>query len=173
MRAIGITGHSGAGKTTLLVKLIPIFTEQGLRVATIKHAHRGFDIDLPGKDSYEHRKAGATETIISSAQRTAQIREHPEEAEPSLAILLRQLDDHDLALVEGYKSTPLPKLEVWRSAVSAPPLAQDNRYIFAVASDSKPPAVLCPVLPLNDTEALVQALLEQAVEQIPEQAKAF
>ena len=165
MRAVGITGHSGAGKTTLLVRLIPLFTARGLRVATIKHAHSGFDLDIPGKDSYEHRKAGASAVVISSAKRTAQIREHTEgESEPTLATLLRQLGDNDLVLVEGYKASPLPKLEIWRTTVKSPPLAQSNPYIFAIASDSAPPAVPCPTLPLDDLNGLAEALLEQATE---------
>ncbi len=163
MRAIGITGHSGVGKTTLLIKLIPLFKAQGLRVATIKHAHHSFDLDLPGKDSYEQRKAGAGEVIISSSRRVAQIRELREgEGEPDISTLLERLSANDLVLVEGYKASALPKLEVWRTAVEAPPLARDNPYIFALASDSEPPAVSCPVLPLDDTEALAQALLAHA-----------
>jgi molybdopterin-guanine dinucleotide biosynthesis protein B len=72
-KVIGLSGWSGSGKTTLLVKLIPLLAGRGLRIATLKHAHHAFDVDHPGKDSYEHRKAGASEIIVSSARRWAQI----------------------------------------------------------------------------------------------------
>src|SRR5437660_12059508 len=75
MKIMGIAGWSGAGKTTLLTRVIPCLTARGLRVSTIKHAHHAFDIDQPGKDSHTHRMAGATEVLVSSANRWALMHE--------------------------------------------------------------------------------------------------
>lgn len=96
MRILGIAGYSGSGKTTLVTKLIPALIERGLTVSTIKHAHHAFDVDTPGKDSYEHRKAGATEVLVSSAQRWALMHEHRGAAEPGLDELLDRLAPVDL-----------------------------------------------------------------------------
>src|SRR5262249_9971196 len=95
-RVIGIAGWSGAGKTTLLTRVIPVLVQRGLRIATIKHAHHAFDVDQPGKDSYEHRKAGASEVIVSSARRWVVMHELDDAAEASLADLLRKLSPCDL-----------------------------------------------------------------------------
>ena len=103
MRILGVTGWSGAGKTTLLVKLIPVLTGRGLRVSTVKHAHHSFDVDKPGKDSYRHRAAGATEVLISSAARWALMHENRENNEPGLEQILARMTPVDLVLVEGFK----------------------------------------------------------------------
>ena len=115
MRVIGFAGWSGAGKTTLIVRLIPELNRRGLSVSTIKHAHHNFDLDQPGKDSYEHRAAGAEEVLVASANRVALMRELRGAPEPSLAELLRLLKNVDLVLVEGFKRDPLPKIEVFRA----------------------------------------------------------
>src|SRR5579871_2389003 len=120
MRVIGLAGWSGAGKTTLLRKLIPVLGRRGLQVSTLKHAHHGFDIDQPGKDSWEHRQAGATEVLIASANRWALMHELRGQAEPDLASLLARLSPVDLVLVEGFKRGPQPKIEVHRAAVGKP-----------------------------------------------------
>src|ERR671939_1793691 len=116
MRVIGLAGWSGAGKTTLLVKLIPALRRRGLTVSTLKHAHHGFDIDQPGKDSYEHRQAGATEVLIASGRRWALVHELRGDAEPTLPDLLRHLSPVDLVIVEGFKAYAHPKVEVHRTA---------------------------------------------------------
>src|SRR5580692_3801149 len=103
-KVLGIVGWSGSGKTTLITKLIPVLTQRGLRIATLKHAHHAFDVDQPGKDSYEHRKAGACEVIVSSSRRWAQMHEVGDGAEASLAELLERVSPCDLILVEGFKS---------------------------------------------------------------------
>src|ERR1700744_4109810 len=113
-RVIGLAGWSGSGKTTLVTKLIPILVSRGIRVATLKHAHHAFDVDHPGKDSYEHRKAGACEVIISSSRRWVQMHELGNEPEATLAELLAKVSACDLILVEGFKSDRHPKLEVFR-----------------------------------------------------------
>lgn len=150
----GLTGWSGSGKTTLIERLVPVLLDRGLSVSTIKHAHKGFDIDRPGKDSHRHRLAGATEVLVSAPHRWALMRELRDEAEPSLVELLCRLSPVDLVLVEGYKRDPHPKLEVWRAAVARPPAAAEDPHILAVASTDPVPGVAVPVLPLDDIAAI-------------------
>src|SRR5579863_2212136 len=135
MRVLGLVGWSGSGKTTLIVRLIPLLVGRGLRIATLKHAHHKFDVDQPGKDSYEHRKAGASEVIVSSSRRWVQMHENDAEAEASLAQLLARVSTCDLVLVEGFKSERHPKLEVFRREVGKSALYPDDPRIVAVASD--------------------------------------
>lgn len=162
MRVIGLAGWSGAGKTTLLARLIPALVDRGLRVSTLKHAHHAFEIDLPGKDSLVHREAGASEVIISSGRRSAQIRELRGEAEPTLADLLRRLAPCDLVLVEGFKRQAHPKLEVFREANGRPPLHPDDPRIVAVASDRAFPDAAIPVVTLDDVPALSDIVLSRS-----------
>jgi molybdopterin-guanine dinucleotide biosynthesis protein B len=112
MRVIGFSGWSGAGKTTLIVKLIPVLLARGLSVSTLKHAHHAFDVDRPGKDSYLHREAGASEVLIASANRWALMHELRGEPEPNLAQLLARMSPVDLVLVEGFKRDAHVKIEV-------------------------------------------------------------
>ena len=154
MRIIGLAGWSGAGKTTLLARMIPLLTGRGLRVSTIKHAHHEFDIDTPGKDSWLHRQAGATEVLVASARRWALMHEHRDAAEPPLAELLARLSAVDLVLIEGFKRDPHPKIEVHRPANGKPLLYPDDAAIIAVASDMPLPACDRPVLALDDPAAI-------------------
>jgi len=142
-RVIGLAGWSGSGKTTLLTKLIPLLTARGLKVATIKHAHHAFEVDHPGKDSHEHRKAGASEVIVSSSRRWVQIHEVTGTAEATLSELLGRVSLCDLIIVEGYKRAAHPKLEVFREAVGKPPLHPDDARVVAVASDRDFPMPAC------------------------------
>ena len=119
MKVIGIAGWSGAGKTTLLTRVIPLLAARGWRVSTIKHAHHQFDVDQPGKDSHTHRQAGATEVLVSSANRFALMHELRGEPELSLGALLEKLAPVDLVLVEGFKREAHPKLEVYRASVGS------------------------------------------------------
>jgi molybdopterin-guanine dinucleotide biosynthesis protein MobB len=112
MRVIGLAGWSGAGKTNLLVRAIPVLVARGVKVATLKHAHHDFDTGWPGKDSYEHRRAGACEVLVSSGRRWAQVHELRDEPEATLGQLLRRISPCDLIVVEGYKREPIPKIEV-------------------------------------------------------------
>ncbi|ACL60081.1 molybdopterin-guanine dinucleotide biosynthesis protein B [Methylobacterium nodulans] len=162
MRVIGLAGWSGAGKTTLLRRLIPALTARGLRIATLKHAHHAFDVDQPGKDSYLHREAGASEVIVSSARRWVQIHEVGEGPEATLAALLGRLGPCDIVLVEGFKREAHPKLEVFREANGRPPLHPEDPRIVAVASDVPFPDAAVPVLPLDDVEAIAAAVLARA-----------
>lgn len=121
MRVVAFAGYSGSGKTTLIERLIPEFRREGCRVSVVKHAHHGFDLDRPGKDSFRHRSAGAREVLIASDQRMALLREFDSPQALSVADLLRELDA-DWVLVEGFKSSELPCIEVWRPASGHPPL---------------------------------------------------
>lgn len=154
MRLLGLTGWSGSGKTVLLTALIPLFRARGLSVSTIKHAHHGFDLDQPGKDSWRHRQAGAREVLIGSARRWALLHEL-EGPEPDLPDLLARLSPVDLVLVEGFKANPHPKIEVFRPALGKPPLWPGRADIVAVASDAPLPDCPSPVLSLNDPPAIV------------------
>jgi molybdopterin-guanine dinucleotide biosynthesis protein MobB len=162
MRIIGLAGWSGAGKTTLLVKIIPLLTARGLRVSTIKHAHHDFDIDKPGKDSWMHRQAGATEVLVASGRRWALMHELRDEAEPALEVLLCRLTSVDLVLIEGFKRDPHPKIEVHRGANGKALLYPDDPAIIAVASDVALPHARLPVLGLDDAEAVASFAMRHA-----------
>jgi molybdopterin-guanine dinucleotide biosynthesis protein B len=163
MRIIGLAGWSGSGKTTLLTKVIPRVVARGLKVSTIKHAHHSFDIDRPGKDSHTHRMAGATEVLVGSGSRWAIVHELRGAAEPTLAALIEKASPVDLVLVEGYKSGGHPKLEVYRAAVGKPLLYPDDPAIVAIATDEPLPGAPIPVVDLDDTEAIIDVLLRNAV----------
>jgi molybdopterin-guanine dinucleotide biosynthesis protein B len=162
MRVIGLAGWSGSGKTTLLSKAIPRLVARGIRVSTLKHAHSGFDVDKPGKDSHTHRIAGATEVLVSSGARWALVHELRGEAELSLRELLGRLSPVDLVLVEGYKRQPHPKLEVHRAALGKPMLHPDDAHIVAIASNAPLPGAKVPVVDLDDIETVVDVLLAHA-----------
>jgi molybdopterin-guanine dinucleotide biosynthesis adapter protein len=154
-KTIGFAGYSGSGKTTLLEKVIPLLTAQGLRIAVIKHVHHDFDIDKPGKDTFRHRQAGASEVMIISAQRWALMHELREEKEPSMEQLCARFSPCDLILVEGYKCATMPKLEVFRDENRArldwKNLYPSDPHIIAVITDSKA-ALPLPVLDINKPE---------------------
>lgn len=161
MRAIGIAGWSGAGKTTLITRLIPELNRRDSSVSTIKHAHHGFDIDQPGKDSFEHRAAGASEVLVASASRIALMRELRGAPEPSLIELLRMLAPVDLVLIEGFKRDPVAKIEVFRAANGKPPLFPQDPHVVALASDGVAPAGL-PHAPIDDVSAIADLVLRLA-----------
>lgn len=146
---LGIAGWSGSGKTTLITRLIPALVAKGLSVSTIKHAHHSFDIDTPGKDTWRHREAGASEVLISSRARLALMREMRDAPEPELDDLLQRLAPVDLVLVEGYKSAGHPKIEVHRAATGKPPLYPDDATVLAVVSDAITRADGRPVFALD------------------------
>jgi molybdopterin-guanine dinucleotide biosynthesis protein B len=162
MRVIGIAGWSGSGKTTLLAKLIPILVARGVTVSTIKHAHHAFDVDQPGKDSWIHRQAGATEVLVSSANRFALMHELRDRPEPTLDDLLTRLAPADLVIVEGFKRDPIPKIEIHRPELGKPLLYPEDPAIVAVASPARLPDLPFPWLPLDDTEAIADFMLELA-----------
>ena len=158
MKVFGIAGYSGSGKTTLLEKLIPQLTARGLKVSVIKHAHHGFDIDRPGKDSYRHREAGASEVLLSCNDRWALMHERRDEGEISLDELISRLAPCDLVLIEGFKQEPVPKLEVYRPENGKPPLFPERNDIVALATDDEITTTL-PKLPLNDVSAIADFVM--------------
>jgi molybdopterin-guanine dinucleotide biosynthesis protein B len=164
MRVIGLAGWSGSGKTTLLRRLIPVLVGQGLRVSTVKHAHHGFDVDQPGKDSWEHRQAGAQEVLVASANRWALMHELRGDAEPDLADLLSRLSAVDLVLIEGFKHGDHPKLEVFRAVNEKPLLYPGDPAIVVVASDVPMPGLALPWLQLDDIPAIAAAVQVHAVQ---------
>jgi len=163
MRIIGLAGWSGSGKTTLITKLIPCLRARGVKVSTLKHAHHGFDMDKPGKDSFMHREAGATEVIVSSARRWAILHELRDEGEWDFRALVAKMSPVDLVLVEGFKRDAFPKLEIHRVANGKPLLYPQDPHIVAVASDTALPEVKLPVLDLNVIEPIADLLLARAV----------
>ena len=163
MKILGVTGWSGAGKTTLLVKLIPILTGRGLSVSTVKHAHHAFDVDKPGKDSYLHRSAGATEVLISSATRWALMHENRENDEPGLEQILAHMTPVDLVLVEGFKSEGHDKIEVHRNSINKPLLCRENQSFIALAANYQPENLGIPYLDLNNVEAIANFIMNYSL----------
>lgn len=163
MRIIGLAGWSGAGKTTLITQLIPIFTGRGLKVSTVKHAHKGFDIDLPGKDSHRHRTAGATEVFVASGVRWALVHELRDSPEPDLVDIIPMLAPVDLLIVEGFKRHHHPKIEIHRPEVGKPLLHPDDDYIVAITSNADLPQAKVPVIPLTDVEKIADAMQAEAM----------
>ncbi len=162
MKVFGFAGYSGSGKTTLIEQLIPRLVGRGLRVSLIKHAHHRFDIDQPGKDSYRHREAGASEVLITSDQRWVLMHELRNEAEPTMHEQLRHFSPCDLVLVEGYKQAPIPKIEVYRASVGKPPLHPGDPNIVAIATDAPldtPLETPLPVLDLNRPDEIVEFIV--------------
>ncbi|MBL8512186.1 MAG: molybdopterin-guanine dinucleotide biosynthesis protein B [Betaproteobacteria bacterium] len=159
MKTIAIAGYSGSGKTTLIEKVIPCLVRAGLRVSLIKHAHHEFDIDHPGKDSWRHRQAGASEVLISSSQRWALLHELRDSPEPSLDDQLAHLSPCDVVIVEGWKFHPIPKVEVHRKLSGKPLLFPDDPLVVAVASDENL-ATQLPQFSLDDGEAVAAFIID-------------
>ena len=161
MKLFGLAGWSGSGKTTLMKALLPELIGRGVTVSTVKHAHHSFDVDQPGKDSYEHRRAGATEVLVASAHRWALMHELRDAAEPGLDALAARMAPVDLLLVEGFKRHPHPKLEIHRPSNGKPLLCSDDPHIVAVASDVPLPGLNLPRLDLNDVPTIATFILQQ------------
>ena len=162
MRVIGLTGWSGSGKTTLLVELVSQITALGYSVSTIKHAHHVFDVDQPGKDSYRHRTAGATEVMIASGNRWALMHELAGTPEPNLEQLLDHMTPVDLVLIEGYKHHVHEKIEVHRPSLGQPVIASTDPTIIAIACDgalSNADDLTVAILDLNDPAAVTKYVL--------------
>ena len=148
---LGIVATSGTGKTTLLKQIIPLLKQYGIRPGLIKHTHHQMDIDIPGKDSYELRKAGADQVIVASQQRWALVHETPEGPTPDLQALASRMtqDILDIILVEGFKQEPIPKIMLWRSGHREIPDFQAEQHIIAIASDKSVTSELLPWLDIN------------------------
>ena len=160
MKIFGIAGYSGSGKTTLIEKLIPLFTQRGLKVSLVKHAHHTFDVDQPGKDSYRHRHAGCNEVLVTSSRRWALMHELRGAPEPTLQALIKHVSACDLLLIEGFKHEAIPKLEVYRGVVGESLLHPQDAHIVAVASDQHVDTAL-PQFRLDDTSQIAAFILSQ------------
>lgn len=160
MRLYGVTGWKNAGKTGLMERLVTEITGRGLTVSTVKHAHHSFDVDHPGKDSYRHRQAGASEVVLASRNRVAHMIELRGAEEPTLDSLLARLAPVDLVLVEGYKRDRHPKVEAHRAETGNTLIAPDDPTIRAVASDT-PLTLDRPVFDLDDTAAIADFILAE------------
>ena len=158
MKVFGFAGFSGSGKTTLIEQLIPRFVMEGLKVSLIKHAHHDFDIDQRGKDSYRHREAGATEVMVTGGRRWVLMHELRGEPEPELNDQLKRLAPCDLVLIEGFKSYPIPKLEIHRKETRKPLLFPEDPYIVAIATDTALETKL-PQFDLNDFDSIAAFIL--------------
>ncbi len=180
---LGFSAFSGSGKTTLLKKLLPILVQKGVRCAVVKHAHHAFEVDQPGKDSFELRKAGAAPMLVASSQRMAMMLDFPVSDEspakdPDLQEMIDFLPLHrlDCVLVEGFKAIPFPKIEIHRPATGKPVIALDDTNIIAIAtndaaklkenlSDESEAVNALPLLDLNDPEAIAEFVIEQVKQQ--------
>ncbi|MEO9651031.1 MAG: molybdopterin-guanine dinucleotide biosynthesis protein B [Roseobacter sp.] len=160
MKLYGVVGWKNAGKTGLMERLVAEICSRGLSVSTVKHAHHVFDVDHPGKDSYRHRTAGATEVLLASRKRVALMHELRETAEPSLEDLLARLSPVDLVLIEGYKRDKHAKIEAFRSETGNSLIAKDDPTITAIASDT-PLTTDRLVFDLNDTVAIADFILTE------------
>ena len=159
MRVIGLAGWSGSGKTTLLVRLLPELIRRGYSVSTMKHAHHEFDVDQPGKDSWRHRSAGATEVLIGSARRWALMHEHRGGQEPTAAELMKHMTPVDLLIVEGFKREKHDKIEIHRRETGKPLLHPDDARIVAVLSDEPLPECPLPVIDIDDMAAVADFIV--------------
>lgn len=168
MRVLGLAGWSGSGKTTLLARLLPLLAARGLRISTLKHAHHAVDLDVPGKDSWRHREAGAFEVMLATGRRFALMRELRDAPEPSLPELLARMTPVDLVLVEGFRHGAFPKIEVHDTRLGKPLIAADDPFVRAVATED--PGALAghgglggrPVLDRNDISAIAELALRVA-----------
>jgi molybdopterin-guanine dinucleotide biosynthesis protein B len=158
VKVFGFAGYSGSGKTTMIEQIIPRLVLAGLRVSLIKHAHHDFDIDRPGKDSYRHREAGASEVLVSSGHRWVLMHELRGAPEPTLEEQLTRFSPCDLVIVEGYKKEPYPKIEIHRRATGKPLLHPDDASVAAVASDERLETAL-PQFGLEDYDAIAAFVL--------------
>jgi molybdopterin-guanine dinucleotide biosynthesis protein B len=154
MKVIGVAGFKNAGKTTLVEKLVQHLTAEGYRVSTVKHAHHSFDIDHEGRDSFRHRKAGASEVAVISRERTAIIHELRGEAEPTLEDVLTALKPCDLVIVEGYKRDAHDKIEVRNLTLNHPELAGNDPTVVAIAATGAIANAPVPVFDRDDVAAL-------------------
>ena len=163
-KLIGFAAYSGTGKTTLIKDVVMILKKSNYRVSVIKHAHHNFDIDQPGKDSYEIRKSGAENMLISSENRWALMHENMNNDELTLINLINLLEKikYDLILVEGFKAESFPKIELYRKEVSKDRglLSSSDKNIVAIATEQKTKLeTSLPVLDINNPQNIVDFII--------------
>jgi molybdopterin-guanine dinucleotide biosynthesis protein B len=159
MKIFGLAGWSGSGKTTLMVRLLPALIARGVTVSTMKHAHHAFDVDRPGKDSYQHRAAGATEVMISSNARWALMHELRDAPEATVEELVARMTPVDLLMIEGFKAHKHPKLEIHRRSLGKPLICTDDPDVVAIASDAPVPGVTLPRFDLDDADGIAEFII--------------
>ena len=159
MKIFGLAGWSGSGKTTLVVDMVPEIISRGFTVSTMKHTHHRFDMDKPGKDSFNHRHAGASEVMVTSSTRWALMHELRDKPEPGIDELISHMSPVDLILIEGFKSYPHPKIEVYRPSIGKSLLCADDPSVVAVATDELLEGIQIPILDLNDVETITDFVL--------------
>ena len=158
-KVIGVCGFKNSGKTTLVEKLVRHLTEQGFKISTVKHAHHDFDIDHEGRDSFRHRKAGATEVAVISQNRFAIMNELRGAEPPSLDQVLEKLSPCELVIVEGYKRDTHDKIEVRNLQLSHPDLARVDPTIIAIASNGEISNSTVPVFNRDDVSNLAEFII--------------
>lgn len=153
---IAIVGHSDAGKTTLIEKLLPELSRRGYRVATVKHAHHGFQMDQPGKDSWRHQAAGAAAVILLGPEQMAVMKSHPG---GTLEDALSYAGDCDLVLAEGFKRAAVAKIEVFRSGTHPAPICLSDPNLIALVTDAHLASLSIPVIGLEDISRLTDLVV--------------
>lgn len=159
MKTFGLVGWSGSGKTTLMEQLIPELTGRGFSISTMKHTHHKFEIDKPGKDSFKHRMAGATEVAVMSSTRWALVHELREADEPSVDEMIAKMSPVDLVLIEGFKTHTHPKVEIFRPSVREAMLQPEDETVVAVATDEDLGDLAVPVLDLNNVPQVADFII--------------
>lgn len=154
---ISIVGKAESGKTTLIEKLIPELKKGGYKVGVIKHAHRGFDMDKKGKDTYRHKKAGADAVLVSSPGKIAMVKDEPGE---SLDNITKYLKDMDLVITEGFKKESMPKIEVFRRKRHQSPACIEDKNLIAFVTDD-PIKVNVPTFGLDEIEKIGAFITEK------------
>ena len=157
---LGFTAPSGTGKTTLMENVISKLTKSGFKVAAIKHGHHPADPDIPGKDTYRFRQAGAETVMFASKERWFMIQELHSRKEPNLAQQIERLSDHDLILVEGYKNDDHPKIVLHRAGASDAQFYRQLTNVGAIASDDDAVDVEPPLLPLGDAARVAEFIIK-------------
>jgi molybdopterin-guanine dinucleotide biosynthesis protein B len=161
---IGFAATSGTGKTTLIEELISIFKDLDIRVGVIKHSHHPFSIDLPGKDSYRFRQAGADQVLIGASSQWALMANTKDNL--SLDDYLQSMDTNalDIVLVEGFKQLPFPKIEIYRPSLGQPLLSKHDATIIAIATDDATAIEGDKtLLDLNDAVQIANFIIERFV----------
>jgi len=161
MKIFAITGHKNTGKTNLLERVLKEMVSRGITVSTIKHAHHDTDIDHPGRDSYRHRQAGASQVILSTKNRWAIMTELRGSPEAKLEDIIKSMNPVQLILIEGYKDNLYSKIETFRQEINKPLLARSNGTIKAVASDTSIQDLKVPNFNLNDTKKITNFVLQE------------